>query len=37
MLTINAFNPEMVAMPNLVNLPKRQAMALIESSGLANG
>jgi beta-lactam-binding protein with PASTA domain len=37
MLTINAFNPEMVAMPNLVNLPKRQALALIESSGLEMG
>lgn len=37
MLTINAFNPEMVAMPNLVNLPKRQALALIESSGLLMG
>jgi beta-lactam-binding protein with PASTA domain len=37
MLTINAFNPEMVAMPNLVNLPKRQAFALIESSGLEMG
>jgi beta-lactam-binding protein with PASTA domain len=37
MLTINAFNPEMVAMPNLVNLPKRQAIALIESAGLEMG
>jgi beta-lactam-binding protein with PASTA domain len=37
MLTINAFNPEMVAMPNLINLPKRQAIALIESSGLEMG
>jgi beta-lactam-binding protein with PASTA domain len=36
-LTINAFNPEMVAMPNLVNLPKRQAIALIESAGLEMG
>jgi hypothetical protein len=36
-LTINAFNPEMVAMPNLINLPKRQALALIESSGLETG
>jgi beta-lactam-binding protein with PASTA domain len=36
-LTINAFNPEMVAMPNLVDLPKRQAIALIESSGLEMG
>ena len=37
MLTINAFNPEMIAMPNLINLPKRQAVALIESSGLELG
>ena len=31
------FSPEMVAMPNLVDLPKRQAIALIESSGLEMG
>jgi len=36
-LTINAFRPEMVAMPNLVDLPLRQAIALIESSGLVMG
>jgi len=36
-LTINAFRPEMVAMPNLVDLPLRQAIALIESSGLDMG
>ena len=36
-LTINAFSPEMVAMPNLVDLPKRQALLLIESSGLEIG
>jgi beta-lactam-binding protein with PASTA domain len=36
-LTINAFHPEMVAMPNLVDLPKRQALTLIESSGLEIG
>ena len=36
-LTINAFHPEMVAMPNLVDLPLRQARALIESSGLEVG
>ena len=36
-LTINAFHPEMVAMPNLVNLPLRQAKALVESSGLEIG
>jgi beta-lactam-binding protein with PASTA domain len=36
-LTINAFRPEMVAMPNLINLPLRQANSLIESSGLVIG
>jgi len=36
-LTINAFNPELVAVPNLINLPIRQALALIESSGLKVG
>jgi eukaryotic-like serine/threonine-protein kinase len=36
-LTINAHNPEMVAMPNLVDLPIRQAIALISSSGLGMG
>ncbi len=36
-LTLNAFNPEMVAMPNLVDLPIRQAIALISSSGLEMG
>ena len=36
-LTINAYNPEMVSMPNLVNLPKRQAIALIENAGLEMG
>jgi eukaryotic-like serine/threonine-protein kinase len=36
-LTINAFHPEMAAMPNLVDLPLRQAKALIESSGLETG
>ena len=36
-LTINAHNPEMVAMPNLVDLPMRQAVALIASSGLQMG
>lgn len=36
-LTINAFSPEMVAMPNLIDLPKRQALLLIESSGLETG
>jgi beta-lactam-binding protein with PASTA domain len=36
-LTINAYRPEMVAMPDLVDLPLRQAIALIESSGLKMG
>jgi eukaryotic-like serine/threonine-protein kinase len=36
-LTINAYNPEMVAVPNLVDLPIRQAIALISSSGLEMG
>jgi len=36
-LTINAFKPEMVAMPDLVDLPLRQAIALIEGSGLVLG
>ena len=36
-LVINAFNPEMVAMPNLIDLPKRQAILMIESSGLEMG
>ncbi|MFN8209992.1 MAG: PASTA domain-containing protein [Bacteroidales bacterium] len=35
--TINAFNPEMVAVPDLVGLPKRQAIALIGSAGLEVG
>lgn len=37
MLTVNAVNPEMVAMPNLINLPKRQALAVIKSAGLETG
>jgi eukaryotic-like serine/threonine-protein kinase len=36
-LTINAFHPEMVAMPDLIDLPLRQAKALVESSGLEIG
>lgn len=36
-LTINAFSPEMVAMPNIVDMSLRQAIAVIESSGLAMG
>ena len=37
MVSINAFKPEMVEMPNLLDLSKRQALALIESSGLEIG
>ncbi len=36
-LVINAFSPEMVAVPNLIDLPIRQASAVIESSGLKMG
>lgn len=36
-LTINAFNAEMVQMPNLVGLSARQAYSLIESAGLVPG
>jgi beta-lactam-binding protein with PASTA domain len=36
-LTINAFHPEMVAMPNLIDLPKRQAILVVESTGLEMG
>lgn len=36
-LTINAFNPEMVAVPNLIDLPIRQALLQIESAGLKMG
>lgn len=35
--TINAFNPEMVAVPDLVGLPRRQALSIIETSGLEVG
>jgi beta-lactam-binding protein with PASTA domain len=34
---INAFNPEMVAVPDLVGLPRRQALSLIETAGLQVG
>ncbi len=37
MVIINAFKPEMVEMPDLLELSKRQAMALLESSGLELG
>ncbi|HEY5470148.1 MAG TPA: PASTA domain-containing protein [Bacteroidales bacterium] len=36
-LIINAFSPEMVAMPNLIDLPIIQASYMIESSGLKMG
>jgi len=36
-LTINAFRPEMVAMPDLVDISLRQAIKMIESSGLEMG
>lgn len=35
--TINAFNPEMVAVPDLVGLPRRQALSMIETAGLQIG
>ena len=35
--TINAFNPEMVAVPDLVGLPRRQAISMIEMAGLQVG
>jgi beta-lactam-binding protein with PASTA domain len=37
MLTINAFNPEIVRVPNLVGLAYRQAIATIQSEGLEVG
>ena len=37
MLTINAFKPEMVAMPDLIDLPLRQASKVLESAGLEMG
>lgn len=36
-LTINAFNPEFVIMPDLVGLSARQAYSIIESTGLEAG
>jgi beta-lactam-binding protein with PASTA domain len=36
-LTINAFSPEMVGVPNLVGLSKKQALAQIISAGLEVG
>jgi eukaryotic-like serine/threonine-protein kinase len=36
-LTINAFRPEMVVVPDLIDLPLRQAVSLIVSSGFKPG
>ena len=36
-VTINAFSPEMVAVPDLVGLPRRQALSLLETAGLRPG
>ncbi len=36
-LTINAFNPEMVAVPDLTGMPKRQALAVLQTAGLEAG
>jgi beta-lactam-binding protein with PASTA domain len=36
-LTINAFNPEMVRMPNVIGVSLRQAKAIIETGGLDVG
>lgn len=36
-LTLNAFNPEMVKMPNLVGFTYRQAKAILETTGLKIG
>jgi eukaryotic-like serine/threonine-protein kinase len=36
-LTINAFNPEMVLMPNVMGISLRQAQAIIETAGLVVG
>lgn len=36
-VTINAFSPEMVAVPDLVGLPRRQALSLLETAGLQTG
>ena len=36
-LIMNAFSPEMVAMPNLIDLPKRQAILMVERAGLEIG
>ncbi len=36
-LTINAFNPEIIGMPNLVGVSLRQASAIIQTAGLKIG
>jgi beta-lactam-binding protein with PASTA domain len=36
-LTINAFNPEMIPAPDLVGIPQKQALLMIESAGLKTG
>jgi beta-lactam-binding protein with PASTA domain len=36
-ISINAFNPEMVIIPDIVGLSKRQALAVLQSSGLEPG
>ena len=36
-LTINAFNPEFISMPNVVGVSLRQATAIIETAGLKIG
>ncbi len=36
-LTINAFNPEMVAVPDLTGMPKRQALVVLQTAGLEAG
>ncbi|MCK7541063.1 MAG: PASTA domain-containing protein [Marinilabiliales bacterium] len=36
-VTINAINPEMVAVPDLVGLPVRQALSVIKTAGLEIG
>jgi beta-lactam-binding protein with PASTA domain len=36
-LTINAFNPEMIPAPDLVGIPQKQALLVIESAGLKTG
>jgi beta-lactam-binding protein with PASTA domain len=36
-LTINAFNPEMVLMPNVMGISLRQAQSIIETAGLSIG